>query len=186
MERENVLQGVAGDQIYRALIEGFQNLNVDYKILKFERIKNPYEFQDALNKYFTENPISDSQKIDVVLNSLERAVRVWFQTSREEFNNFNEFKEAYFSKFYSVLIKVKIQANCREKCYYSSEGNLQNYFMEQVREAQFFHPKLGNYQMHYCLVQQIPICAREALVPVHYNDVKINTQALSQLDDIHG
>lgn len=59
---------------------------------------------------------------------------------------------------------------------------MQGYFLKQVSIAQYFTPKLDEYEINYTIVQQLPMCARDALVTIDYGNTNAVARALAQLD----
>ena len=66
-----------------------------------------------------------------------------------------------------------------------NQGNLQTFFLNQVKEAKYFVPKMESYEVNFSIVQQMPIRVREALVAIDFSDMNKGLQALSQLDATH-
>ena len=176
-------QGDVGNLLYNALVQGFQTVSIDLKIPKFEdESRNPNEFIVTLNKYFVTKSIRNEHKLDIVYNALEGQAKFWFEANRDNFADYNAFSQSFLEEFYSVPIRVKIKSDWLAKRFDSSDGNLQTYFLKQVKEAQHFVPRMDAYELHYIVIQQMPIRVREALVTVDFTDIKKIQQALSQLD----
>lgn len=51
-----------------------------------------------------------------------------------------------------------------------------------MQEAQYFTPKFESYELHFTIIQQMPIKIREILSTIDFNSFDKITQALSQLD----
>ena len=59
---------------------------------------------------------------------------------------------------------------------------MQSYFLKQISVAQYFTPKLDQYEINYSVVQQLPGHARDALVTIAYEDTNHVARAIAQLD----
>lgn len=98
------------------------------------------------------------------------------------FVNYNDFKKKFLLEFFSIPIKVKIKSAWLAKRFTPNKDTLQKYFLDQFNEAQYFLPKMEAYELHYTIVQQMPIHIRETLATVDFGSFDNISQALSQLD----
>ena len=176
-------QGDVGVRLVNALIEGLQLVQIESKPPKFENeSRNPCEFIQSLEKYFSIKRVRNDTKLNVVESALEGRARAWFETQRDNFHGYDEFKDGFLREFYSVPIKVKIKTDWLSKRMDSNQGNLQSFFLDQLKTAQYFIPKMESYAVHFCIIQQMPFRTREALVAVDFSDMSKVLQALAQLD----
>lgn len=63
-----------------------------------------------------------------------------------------------------------------------SRDTLQTYFLNQIKEAQYFLPSFQKYELYFTIIQQLPMRVREILATVDFNDYNEISQFLSQLD----
>lgn len=114
----------------------------------------------ALNKYFVIKSIPVQHKLYIVYNSLEGRAKFWFEIERNEFE-LNQFGLLNALNRHKIICK--------------------RIFLNKL-EAQYFQPKMDAYELHYSVVQQMPLRVREALVAVDYADGKNIIKTLAQLD----
>ena len=73
---------------------------------------------------------------------------------------------------------------CKEISFYEREF-ANKYLFSQYKEARYFLPMLGSYEINYSIIQQLPLRVREALTAIDYSDRNKLTQALAHLDLTH-
>ena len=115
-------------------------------------------------------------------DAFESRARAWFDFQRNTFTDFNEFKEKFLAEFYSIPIRVQIMFSWLARRFDSGKGKLQTYVLNQIKEAQYFLPKIEAYEMHYTIIQQMPIRVGEAMATADFSDFDKISQALSHLD----
>ena len=165
------------------MIEGLQAIHIDSKPPKFDNeSQNPCEFLEAIEKYFITKRVQNKNKLNVLENALEERAKIWFAIQKNDLVDYESFKTRFLEEFYSIPIKVKIESNWLAKRFDPTRGNLQSYFLQQIKEAQYFLPKMESYEVNFIIVQQMPIRVREALVTVDYSSMDKVLQALAQLD----
>ena len=77
---------------------------------------------------------------------------------------------------------MRLKAQWSARRYTSADQAMQSYFLKQASGAQYFTPKLDQYEINYSVVQQLPMRARDALVTIDYGDTNAVARALAQLD----
>ena len=105
-----------------------------------------------------------------------RRARDWYQAQTDAYFDFNEFKVAFLEEFYSVPTVVHLKTQWSSRRYTSADSSMQSYFFQQSTAAQYFTPKLEQYEINYSVVQQLPMRARDALVTIDYG----NTNAVAR------
>lgn len=183
--RQNVSQSNTlntGEQLIQTLIDSFRAITVDVKPPKFQENENPNQFFEKLEKFFILKQIPENNRTNILEGVFEGREKIWFDTCKPLFTSFEVFKTKFLEEFFSIPIRVKIKGNWLAKRFDGSKDNLQNYFMTQIREAQYFVPKLEAYELHYTVIQQMPIRVQELLATIDYSDFNKISQALNQLD----
>lgn len=170
------------DQLIRSLVDGLRVLNLDAKVPKFDGSGNPKQFLESLRKFFEIKNILANNQLGFVDGALEGRAKVWFDTKRNSFAGYDEFREQFLKDFYSVPIRVQFKSNWLSRRFESNKEGLNSYFLGQVKEAQYFEPAMKPYELHYTIAQQLPIRVREILSTVDYSDFGKVSNALSQLD----
>ena len=77
---------------------------------------------------------------------------------------------------------MKTKSACLSKRFETNQGNLQSYFINQINEVQNFISRMEPYEMHYTIIQRIPIRIHEVLSTIDFSDFDRISQALYQLD----
>lgn len=159
-----------------------RGLKVEIEPPKFDENDNPNQFLEKLDKFFTAKGINENNGLDILDASFEGRVRIWFETQRVSFDDYNDFKNKFLSEFYLIPIRVKIKSNWLQRKFEGSKETLVTYFQRQVQEAQYILPKMEDYEIFYTIVSQMPIRVREAMVTVDFNSYNKVSQSLTQLD----
>lgn len=176
----------ANNQLIQTLTESFRSLNiVDIKPPKYEENMNPIQFLNKFEKFCVLKQITGC-RLNFLDGALEGRAKSWFDAQRIVFANFNDFKEKFLLEFYSIPIRVKIKSAWLARRFVPNKDSLQSYFLEQFNEAQYFLPKMDAYEVHYTIVQQMPIRVRENLATVDFENFEKISKALSQLDLTYG
>lgn len=173
---------INNNNLVQTLVESLRAISIDIKLPKFEENENPNQFLDKLDKFFTVKRINEENKINILGTSFEGRVRVWFETQRVSFLDYNDFKNKFLNELYSIPTRVKIKRNWLARKFETNKETLIAYFQRQVKEAQYFLPKIDDFEIHYTIISQMPIRVREALVTVDFSDYNEISQALTQLD----
>lgn len=112
----------------------------------------------------------------------EGRARAWFDSQRSSIINYNDFITRFLSECFSILIRVKLKSNWLARRFDNNNDNLQTYFLNQIRDVQHFLPQLEPYELHFTIIQQMPIRVREILSTIDFNNYKKILQTLSQLN----
>lgn len=179
-------QGDVESRFVSGLINRLQNFNIDIKMPKFsgEDSTNPREFLSDLEKYFIVKNVPEEQKIWVVHSTLEGRAKIWIDGRRSRINNYTGFKAAFIQEFYSTAIQIREKNRWSQRRYKQSDGNLRTYYLKQVKEAQYFEPKMSDYEINYSIVQQMPYRIKESMIAIDFSKTAVIEAALSQLDAI--
>lgn len=166
------------------LIASLQRNHIDTKAPEFsnEEATNPIEYLENLENYFKLKMIREECKMSIIESEMSGRAKIWWEASKDTINTYNNFKEAFKNKFYSIPIQVKIKTKWSSKRYNTQEGSLQTYFFKQLKEARYLRPKLEQFEINYTIIQQLPQRIRNILATVNMSDVKAIEQALSHLD----
>lgn len=171
-----------GMTLVNGLVQKMENINSEVKLPKFnnETSMHPNKYLDKLMKYFRAKGTTENNKLEIVERSLEGRAHTWFDAN--VFETFDDFRTAFLNEFNSVPCQVKLKSKWLKRRYNQQDGTLQSYFYDQVSEAQFFQPKYSPYEMHYHIIQQLPVKYRDLLATVNYSDKTSIAQALGNLD----
>lgn len=177
INHENVVEQFA------AVVSNVQQIHIDIKIPKFkdETEKHPMEFIEELEKYMKTKNVKEVRKMSVVEHALEGKADLWFNL-RENFMNYEDFKEQFIEEFYSIPIRVRFKKKWMEERYEASRESLQIFFYKQLGRARYFIPRLSEFELNYNIVQQFPNWVRETLSTINFTDTNAIVQTLGNLD----
>lgn len=166
------------------LVHGIQSMNLNVKLPRFgnDLTVNPNEFVEQVEKYFRVKKVQDECKLLVLETLLDGRARDWYKAQNNAYADFEAFKVAFIEEFYSTATQVRLKAQWSARRYAQSDQSMQSYFHKQASVAQYFTPKLDQYEINYSVVQQLPMRARDALVTINYGDTNAVARALAQLD----
>lgn len=178
------IQGEQDGRVLGGIINHLNSFNVDIKVPKFtgEDNTNPREFINDLERYFELKHLLVEQKILVVHGALEGRAKIWLDSRRIRFRTYEDFKTSFLQEFYSVAIRIREKNRWSTRRYKAHENTLQTYYLKQAKEAQYFEPKLTDYEINYSIIQQMPVRVRENLVAIDFSDNNLVETALAQLD----
>ncbi|XP_043480161.1 uncharacterized protein LOC122509901 [Leptopilina heterotoma] len=170
-----------GSQLVRTLIDGLRGLNVETKIPRFCEPENPNHFIEKLEKYFVLKNLQGN-RLSLIDGCFDGRARAWFESQRSTLINYADFKTKFLAEFFSIPIRVKLRAEWLARRFDNSSDNLQTYFMRQIKEAQFFTPQYEPYELHFMIIQQLPMRVREIVSTIDFKDYDKISQCLAQLD----
>lgn len=98
-------------RLVKTLIEGLKGLKVDIKLPRFEDSENPNQFIQRLEKYIAAKQLSESDVLHALNGALGGRAQTWFDTHKDSFRKYNNFKIKFLADFYSIPIRVKIKSN---------------------------------------------------------------------------
>lgn len=174
--------GNASNQLVTTLVDGLKNMNLDVKPQKFDETENANQFVERLEKYYTTKSVPENNWLNVLDSAFEGRARAWFETKKSSLVNYQDFKNKFLAEFFSIPVRVNIKSAWLARRFEGSSCNLQTYFINQVREAQYFIPRLDDYELYYTIIQQMPMRTRESLATVDYSNFDKISQALAHLD----
>lgn len=165
------------------LVVEMQKLNVDVKS-KFsdEDIRHPIEYLNDLENYFKARNSRDSVKLLITENSLEGKAKYWFDSNKSEMTTFEIFKERFKKAFFSIPIQIKLKQKWQEKQYKEENEALEIFFLEQLRTAKYFEPKMPDFEINFIIAKQLPWRAREALAGADFENTQTIIARLQYLD----
>ena len=166
------------------LVNGIQSINITIKPPRFgnDYTANPSEFLEQVQKYFLVKKVQDDCQLFVLETLLDGRARDWYRAQTDAYVDFNAFKVAFLEEFYAVPTVVRLKTQWSSRRYTSADSSMQSYFFKQSSAAQYFTPKLEQYEINYSVVQQLPMRARDALVIINYGNTDAVARALAQLD----
>lgn len=133
------------NDILQALTESFRSFNLDIKPLKFVENINPNQFLNKFEKFCVLKQITGS-RLNFLDGAFDGRAKAWFESQRNAFINYNDFKEKFTSDFFSIPIRVKIKSAWLTKRFTPNKDTLQKYFLDQFNEVQYFLPKMEAYE----------------------------------------
>ena len=185
--RNNSITSESNDRnagMLNGLVNGIQSMNITIKPPRFgnDYTANPSEFLEQVQKYFLVKKVQDDCQLFVLETLLDGRARDWYRAQTDAYVDFDAFKVAFLEEFYSVPTVVRLKTQWSSRRYTSAESSMQSYFFKQSSAAQYFIPKLEQYEINYSVVQQLPMRARDALVTIDYGNTNAVARALAQLD----
>lgn len=164
----------------RNLIVSFRDINIEVKPPKFNESHNPSIFLEKFDKFFKVKKISAETRIDVLDGIFDNEAKTWFVSN--SFRDYDEFKRKLIEEYYSIPVRVRMKGEWLSRKFYPSNDNLNEYFIDQIKKAQYFSPAIEDYELHFTIIQQLPLRVREILSTADFGDIKKISNALSQLD----
>lgn len=185
--QNNSNESGAGNQnagMLNGLVHGIHLMNLNIKPPRFgnDLLANPNEFLELVEKYFRIKKVQEDCQLLVLETLLEGRARDWYRAQNNVFADYASFKTGFLEEFYSVATQVRLKAQWSSRRYAMGDGTMQSYFLRQASVAQYFSPKLDQYEINYSVVQQLPMRARDVLVTVDYAATNVVARALAQLD----
>lgn len=147
----------SGNQLIKALLAGFRAMSVEVKVPKFDEKENANHFLERVEKFFVLKQIQNDAKLNILDSTFEGRAKVWFESERSKFTDYDDFRVKFLNEFFSVPIRVRIKSAWMSRRFGSGDSNLQTYFSNQLKEAQHFIPTIEPYELHYIIIQQMPI-----------------------------
>lgn len=175
-------QESAGDRLIRTLLNGFRGLNMSVKPPKFVDSQHPKKYLSDLIKFFNNNNIAMQNRVSMLDNVFEDRAADWFETQKNSIVSFDDFQQKFLAEFFSVPVRVQMKSQWLSQRFESHKESLNSFFLRQVNEAQYIEPKLEAYEIHYTIVQQLPLRVREIMAAVDFADFNKISQTLTQLD----
>ena len=146
--------------------------------------ENPLEFLDEIERFCSIKNIKNNQKLNILNAMLHGKARVWYDL-QGHFDTYDAFCTAFKNEFFTIPTQVKIKSNWALKKFTDQKDNLQTFFYRQAKEANFFRPKMTEFEKNFTIVQQLPHGVRKALAAVNYSDSQAILQTLANLDALH-
>lgn len=133
-----------------------------------------------MERFFTLKQSSVSNRLNILDGVFEGRAKVWYEA--QTFSNYEDLKKKFLNEFFLIPIRVKVKSAWLAKKFNPSTDQLASYFLNQIKEAQYFSPIMEKYELHYTIIQQLPYRIRELMATIDYNDFNKILNALSQLD----
>lgn len=177
----------ADNRLLRTLIDGFRAINIDAKIPKFKETDNPNQYLENLDKFYKIKGINNENKLIILETAFEGHVKLWFDTQRNSFTNFDDFKTKFLNEFYFIPIRVKIKSAWLAKRFEPNQDTLHSYFLGQVQTNQSNQNTVNNSQTskgeNKGNAHQVQF--RENQNSRKQNSQQINTSRISSLQNSH-
>lgn len=171
---------VVDNRFINTLVDSLRSLNIESKIPIFSDSQNPHIFLEKLDKFYKLKHVSNINRLDFLDEAFEGRAKIWHET--QNYENYDDFKQKFLEEFFSIPVRVRVKSKWFAKRFDPANDQLNKYFLNQVKDAQYFIPKMDNYELHYIIIQQLPIRIREIMATVDFNDFNKISQCLSQLD----
>lgn len=183
-ERTQSLRNNGDNPIVSNLLIDIQRMSLDIKAPKFsdEDSKHPIEYVNDLENYLNARRIVDSARLLVISNSLSGKAKYWYENNKQTITSFESFKEQFKKAFFSIPIQMKIKEKWQNRRYKEEEKSLEVFFSEQLKVAQYFEPKMLNFEINFKIAQQLPWRAREALAGADFENAQTVVTRLQYLD----
>lgn len=127
--------------------------------------------------------IPNGSRVDILDEVFSDKAKIWFDS--QSFTDYNDFKRKFIEEFYSIPIRVRIKGEWLARRFDPSKDQLSGYFLSQIKDAQYFSPPLESYELHYTIIQQLPLRVREILSTIDFADFQKISHTLSQLQNTH-
>lgn len=177
---------VGGNQnsIISSLLMDIHRINVEIKVPKFsdEDKKHPIEYLNEIENYFKVKNTGDLGRLLVIENSLEGKAKYWFDNNKSTILTFDTFKEKFRGAFFSIPVQMKIKEKWQAKIYKKEDKSLEMFFLEQLRIAKYFEPKILDFEINFKISKQLPHRAREALAGADFENAQTIISRLQYLD----
>lgn len=118
----------------------------------------------------------------LVEDALIGRAKLWHDARVFPFVSYSHFKEKFLEEFYSIEARMVAKSKWENRRFESIDNSLQEYYIEQVRDAKFCSTSLQEYEVNYLIVKQLPQRAREVLVTIDYMDTSKIIHTLARLD----
>lgn len=166
------------------LLMDIHRLNVEIKVPKFndEDKKHPIEYINEIENYFRARNMGDSGRLLIIENSFEGKAKYWFENNKSTILTFTSFKEQFKKTFFSIPIQMKIKEKWQAKMYKKEDKSLEMFFLEQLRIAKYFEPKMLDFEINIRISKQLPDRAREALAGADFENAQTIISRLQYLD----
>ena len=170
------------------LVEGilghFENLQVLVPLPTYDGVRNnAVEFIEKLKRYFIRKKIREDQKLLLAEDALKDRARIWFEARVHPFIDFDHFCSVFLNEFHSVEARTRAKSEWASRKFRNQDRSLYEYFVDQVRAAKYFTPRLDPYEVNYTIAKQLPRHARDILAVVNFAETDRVAQALAHLDE---
>lgn len=179
--RENL--NINNEALIGGILRQFQALQVNIELPLFDPVRsNLIEFIKNFEKYCVRKNIDENQKLIIIEDSLKGISRLWFDTVTVAFRNFEDFKNQFLDKFFSLEARMKVKAEWENRKYRAQDKSFQAYYNEQIKLAKFSVPKMEPHEVNFIIINQLPQRVRDILSTIEYKDSLKIAQALARLD----
>lgn len=161
------------------------NFNLQSKPFAIEGCRNPKKFLETVKNYFECNSVSGNEQLDFVDIMLKGNQKIWFDTYKNSFFDFDDFQFKFLKEFYSISMKMQYRNQWFNSRFDPSDDSLQTYFLRQAEEAKYLEPKMEPYEIHFFVLQQLPSVIFEKLTLIDFSNFEGIFLALSQLDLVY-
>ena len=165
------------------IISSINNAQISITFPKFdnEHSKNPVEFLNEFDKYCLIKQINNENKKILISQCFTGKARTW-ANSRGDFQTFDAFRAAFLDEFYSIPVRANRKKRWLSKVYDPEKSSYQSFFYSQLRESEYFIPRLTPYEVNYIIVTQLPNYVMSSLALVNFENSNAVAQAITILD----
>ena len=147
------------------LVEGmlghFENLQVLGPLPTYDGVRNnPVKFIEKLKRYFIRKKFREDQKVLLTEDALNDRARILFEARVHSFID-DHFCSVFLNEFHSVEARTRAKSERANRKFGNQDRSLYEYFVDQVRAAKYFSPRLDPYEVNYTIAKQLPRQARD-------------------------
>ena len=139
------------------------------------------EYIIDIERYITVKRIPFDLQPKVIIKSLDKRARIWFQAVRSRMSNFGDFIIYFRQEYMSDEIQDRAKEKWKAEKYRT--GNLVEYFYLRVGEANRFYPPYNEYQRNRIIIEQLPQEIQIAMIGINLANSEEVTRALYRADE---
>lgn len=187
LENRNVApepNNVANDNMIGNLINSLQRLNTQCRRPEFDGrdAQNPKEFIQKLERDFEISGTRENSKLVIAEDAMKGLARLWLDARGTRFGNYQEFKDAFLETYDSSTYRMKAKMQWSLRRYSQKYGGLQEFFLNQVKEAKYIFPDFSARAINIEIAQQFPENVRSSLATADFTNNETISNALAYLD----
>lgn len=170
------------DRLVNGLVNHLQYSHIRVNPPIFKDEMNPLDFIEDLDRFFRFKNIQLEGRLVVLDTLFEGKAGKWYRRVRDQFANYEQFKQSFLKEFYSTPFRVQFENRWATRRYTPRDGSLHAYFNQQLHETRHFDPPLTAYKKNYTIVQQLPSRVRGMVSSVNFADTEALSRTLTQID----
>ena len=175
--------GNLNSDLVTGILSHFESLQVNAILPIYDGERgNPGEFFENLEKYFIRRQTRLEQKIIVLEDALKGRAKRWYEARANPGCGYEQVKAALLEEFFSLEARIKAEMEWTTRKFSTADKSLQEYFIEQKRNAKFVAPRSEESEINFKIIRQLPSRARDILATIDFSNTEKIIQALSRLD----